>query len=302
MTAQPTFAWHQPVMVEAVLNFLNLRPGAVIVDGTVGTGGHSLAILPRLLPHGKLVVVDRDREALALVRQRLAEFEPQVTYVSDNYRNLPVILERLGLSHVDGVLLDVGMSSMQVDHPGRGFSFSKEGPLDMRMDPGQALTAEALVNERPIDELAWMLESFGEERFAHRIAQRIVQERRRHPLTTTTQLANLVAQSVPPRARYGRLHPATRTFQALRIAVNDELGALQEVLSVFPNVLSPGGRAVLLTYHSLEDRLVKRTFAEGAQHGFWTVLTKKPLRPTSDEITQNPRARSSKLRAVERRN
>jgi len=287
-------------MVEQVLASLRPRRGAVIVDATVGSGGHSVAVLPRLLPDGRLIAVDRDREALDLARQRLAEFEPLVTFVHEDYRHLPRILSEAGLTQVDGLLLDLGMSSLQVDRSERGFSFSQEGPLDMRMDTRQDATAEALVNELPADELAWMLTAFGEERFAKRIAQRIVRERRAHPITTTTQLARIVTQASPPGARHGRIHPATRTFQALRIAVNDELGALQGVLEGLPDMLAPGGRAVILTFHSLEDRVVKRAFAEGMHKALWTVLTKKPLRPTSEEITRNPRARSAKLRAVER--
>jgi len=287
-------------LVEAVLHYLKPSPGNVIIDGTVGTGGHSLAILPRLLPAGRLVAVDRDPEALTISRQRLAEFAPLVTYHHGDYRDLIALLERLTLPRVDGVLLDLGMSSLQVNHPERGFSFSKEGPLDMRMDPEQAVTAEAIVNEASADELTWIIETFGEERFARRIVQRIVQERRRHPVTTTTQLARLIAQAMPSRAPHGRIHPATRTFQALRIAVNDELGALHDVLSSLSRVLSAEGRAVILTYHSLEDRLVKRAFADGKQRGVWALLTKKPVRPTIGEVVQNPRARSCKLRAVER--
>ena len=301
MSPPPAVVWHQPVMSAPVLHYLNPRPGAVIVDGTVGTGGHSLAILPRLLPNGRLVAVDQDGEALALARQRLAEFAPLVEFVHDNFRNLPQILSRLGLSSVDGVLLDLGMSSLHVDSAERGFSFSKEGPLDMRMDREQEATAAVLVNELSADELALILETLGEERFAQRIAHQIVQQRRTRPITTTTQLARVVVDALPPSARRGRLHPATRAFQALRIALNDELGALEALLEELSGLLRPGGRAVMLTFHSLEDRLVKRQVLQGGREGVWTVLTKKPIRPTKDEVSQNPRARSAKLRALERR-
>ena len=300
MSSAPALTWHQPVMGAEVLSHLRPQPGAVIVDGTVGTGGHSLLVLPRLLPQGRLVAIDRDPDSLQLATQRLAEFDPQVTFVHDNYRSLPAILKRLGCSRVDGVLLDLGMSSLQVDRPERGFSFSKDGPLDMRMDPGQEATAETLVNELRVDDLALTIETLGEERFARRIAQRIVHERRQHPITTTTQLARIVTGAVPPGARRGRLHAATRTFQALRLAVNDELGALEECLTGLGALLNPGARVVILTFHSLEDRLVKHAFAQGMRDHAWTVLTKKPVRPSEEEVAQNPRARSAKLRAIER--
>ena len=293
-------AYHQPVMVEAVLDLLHPRAGAVIVDATVGTGGHSLALLPRLLPNGRLIAIDRDPEALDLARARLAEFQPLVHLECDNYRNLEPLLLRLGCPQVDGILVDLGVSGLHLDRADRGFSFSHEGPLDMRMDPTQGATAETLVNSLPADELAHLLETLGEERFARRIAQRIVQERSTHRMTTTKQLAQAVIRALPAGARHGRVHAATRTFQALRMAVNDELGALEALLAQLPALLGPGGRAVILTFHSLEDRLVKRTFLEGQAQGLWTVLTKKPLRPSDDEVARNPRARSAKLRAVER--
>jgi len=292
---------HQPVMDREVLQYLNPHPGAVIVDGTVGLGGHSLRILPQLLPDGRLIAIDRDLDALQLTKQRLTEFEPHVTFVHENFRNLPEVLQRIGLSRVDGVLLDLGMSSFQVDRDERGFSFSKEGPLDMRMDRDQDLTAEALLRDASIEELEQIFRTFGEERFATSIARRIADERRHRPITTTTQLTRMITHAVPSRVRYGRLHPATRTFQALRMAVNDELGALETVLGTLEAVLNPGGRVVILTFHSLEDRLVKHAFAHGAREDRWTVLTKKPVRPTATEVSQNPRARSAKLRCLERR-
>jgi len=295
----PASGWHQPVLVDDVLRCLAPRPGAVIVDGTVGTGGHSLAILPRLLPDGRLVAIDRDQESLAQARRRLMEFEPSASFVHGDYRHLPRLLQQLGLSRVNGVLVDLGMSSAQVDAEERGFSFLRDGPLDMRMDRSQELTAAALVNERRSEELAALFAQFGEERFARRIAQRIAQVRDAAPIATTTQLARIIVQAVPPAARHGRLHPATRVFQALRIAVNDELAALQDLLTALPDVLAPRGRAVIITFHSLEDRLVKRAFAEGSRNGAWSLLTKKPMRPLEGEIAANARARSAKLRAVE---
>lgn len=295
-----TTRWHEPVMGAEVLHWLNPRPGTTVVDATVGTGGHSLLMVPRLLPDGRLIALDRDREALGVAKTRLTEFDPQVTFVHGNYRDLPAILSRLGLACVDGVLVDLGMSSFQVDRAERGFSFSHEGPLDMRMDTTQAVTASTLINHLSADELATLLETFGEERFARRIAKCLVEARRRQPITTTAQLARLVASAVPSGLRRQRLHPATRTFQAVRIAVNDEVGALEQCLTDLSALLAPGGRAVMISYHSLEDRLVKRRFTQGMRDGLWRVLTKKPLRPTDEEVQRNPRARSAKLRAVER--
>ena len=291
--------WHQPVMPAEVLRCLNPKPGAVIVDGTVGTGGHSLALLPRLLPNGTLLAIDRDRSTLALAQRRLSEFEPRVIFRHGDFRDLPAILQGEQLSQVDGLVLDLGMSSLHLDQPERGFSFSHEGPLDMRMDPEQGATAAELVNRTPAHELERLLTELGEERYARRIARRIADERRREPIRTTAQLARIVAAAVPPRGRYGRIHPATRVFQALRMAVNDELGALQAVLAALPELLAPGGRAVIISFHSLEDRLVKRAFAEGAREGRWTLLVKKPLTPSDSEVARNPRARSAKLRALE---
>ena len=294
-------AWHQPVMVEEALRGLNPQPGAVIVDATLGTGGHSLAILPHLLPNGRLIALDRDSDTLSRARQRLIEFASVVTFAHDDFRHLRRVLDHLELSGVDGVLLDVGMSSVQLNDPARGFSFSHDGPLDMRMNAEQTLTARTLVHTFSAEELAALLEQFGEERFAARIARRIVQERHKHPIATTAQLARIVCAAVPGGSRHGRVHAATRTFQALRIAVNDELGALEACLDSLSGLLRPGGRAVIITFHSLEDRLVKRRFAEGAREGVWTLLTKKPLRASETEVSRNPRARSAKLRAVERR-
>ncbi len=296
----PTMAWHQPIMVAEVLHYLNPHAGRIIVDGTVGTGGHSVAILPRLLPSGRLFAIDRDSEILHRTRQRLMEFSAVTQFVHGNYRNLPDMLRQSNIARVDGMLLDLGMSSVQVDSAGRGFSFSQKGPLDMRMDSTQERTAEMLVNTLTAEELAEILEQFGEERFARRIARHIVEARRTQRITTTTQLARLVVEAVPSAARHGRVHVATRTFQALRMAVNDELGALEAFLDQLPGLLNPGGRAVILTFHSLEDRIVKHRFVDGVRAGHWTVLTKKPVVASEDEVAQNPRARSAKLRAIER--
>lgn len=298
MMASP--AWHQPVLVDEVLEFLAPAPGRTIVDGTVGTAGHALAILPKLLPDGRLIGLDRDAQALELARRRLTEFSPQAQCAPANFRDLRDALAALRIDQVDGVLLDLGVSSLQFDTPDRGFSFAKDAPLDMRMDRGQDASAETLVNSLRADELEEILQRLGEERFARRIARRIVEARRVSRITTTAELSRLVTQAVPPAARHGRLHVATRTFQGLRMAVNDELGALEAALAQLPALVAPGGRAVIISFHSLEDRLVKHAFAQGARDGVWRVLTKKPVQASDAEVDRNPRARSAKLRAVER--
>ena len=292
---------HKPVLVREVLEYLAPRPGAVIVDATAGSGGHSASILPRLLPGGRLIAVDRDPNALALARRRLAPFGDQVTFVQGDFRTLQTILEDLGLQRVDGILADLGVSSLQLDNAERGFSFSKPGPLDMRMDPSQPLTARLMVNEWSAEDLAQVFRTLGEERLASRIARRIAQARERQEINDTDELARIVAQAYPAPARFGRIHPATRTFQALRMAVNDELGALTALLGSLEGLLNTNGRAVVISFHSLEDRLVKHTYLSGKRHDIWTVLTKKPVRPSPEEVADNPRARSAKLRAVERR-
>ncbi len=300
MRAEAGPAWHQPVLGAEVLRVLQPAPGDVIVDGTAGTGGHSLLIAPRVLPDGRLIAVDRDRESLQRAQSRLVEFAPCLTFVHGNFRDLPGLLADLGVPSVDGIVLDVGMSSVQVDDSQRGFSFTREGPLDMRMDRDQPLTAADVVNRWSADELEGCFARFGEERYARRIARHLVAQRQRTAFVTTTQLAQAVCGAVPAVARHGRLHPATRIFQALRIAVNDELGALEELLQALPLLLATGGRAVILSFHSLEDRLVKRAFAQAVQQQGWAALTKKPLRPSSAEVASNPRARSARLRAIKR--
>lgn len=311
-TPNPELSWHQPVLVEQVIEWLAPRPGQCVVDCTVGMGGHSLAILPHLMPAeasgnrlstagtGRLVAIDCDAQALERAQARLAEFSPQVQFVRENFAHLPEVLARLGLAAVHGLVADLGLSSLHVDCAQRGFSFLKDGPLDMRMDRGRTATAASLIRELSEQELAQLLWRYGEERWSRRIAHRIVAVRRTRPIETTMQLARLVAGAVPHGSSRWRIHPATRTFLALRIAVNDELQSLEALLAALPEVLRPGGRAVMITFHSLEDRLVKQAFQEGARAGDVRVLTKKPIRPSEREVAENPRSRSAKLRAVER--
>jgi len=276
---------HTPVMVSEVVAVLRPSPGEWFVDATIGLGGHSEALLERLQPGGRLLGLDCDVEALEHTRTRLRRFGDAVALVHGNFRDLATHVAAWG-RRADGALFDLGVSSHQLASAARGFSFSLEGPLDMRMDTSGGMTA----GER-------LLREFGQERYARRIARAIVENRRR--LKTTGDLARLVERVVPRRER--RIHPATRTFQALRIAVNDELGALDQALGCLPRWLAPGGRVAVISFHSLEDRIVKRKFRDFAAAGELVVLTPKPLRPRPEEVAANPRARSARLRAAERR-
>jgi 16S rRNA (cytosine1402-N4)-methyltransferase len=287
---------HTPVLVEEVLRSLEPRPGGVYVDATVGTGGHAERILQASTPGGRLVGIDRDPYALAVASRRLGRFGGRVTLLRGDFAALAALARQAGAVPADGVLMDLGLSSLQLSQPERGFSFLEEGPLDMRMDPSQTQTAADLVNTLSEAELADLLRRYGEEPFARRIARAIVRHR---PLRTTTELAELVRRAVPRRAWPRRVHVATRTFQALRIATNRELEALEEALRQVPEVLRPGGRAVVVAFHSLEDRLVKRAFNADPR---LRPLVRKPLRPSAEEVAQNPRARSARLRVAERLN
>ncbi|HXZ24808.1 MAG TPA: 16S rRNA (cytosine(1402)-N(4))-methyltransferase RsmH [Nitrospiria bacterium] len=297
---------HRPVMVTEVLDFLRPREGGRYLDGTVGEGGHAEAILEASSPTGRVIGFDRDPSALAAARERLAVFGPRCQLFQGDYRDCEERLSLIGVATVEGILIDLGVSSYQLDQPRRGFSFRAEGVLDMRFDPSQGRTAAEVIANSSEEELCRWIREYGEERWARRIARSIVRQRQRGPILTTTQLASIVAQAVPPAVRHGRIHPATRTFQALRLVVNGELDGLGEALERLAVRLAPGGRFCVLTYHSLEDRVVKHRFramAEASHHGQaadLTVLTRRPHRPSPQEIEANPRARSAKLRVVER--
>ncbi len=296
----PTHArTHEPVLLREVLEFLNPQPGRVIVDCTVGAGGHSAALLPRLLPNGRIIAIDRDADALERARQRLTEFAPDIDFVHTDFAELPDRLAELGVQRVDGVLADFGVSSVQLDDPSRGFSFQHDSALDMRMDRQQSTTAADLIARLSEAELADIIWRLGEERWSRRIARRIVERRNEQPIRTTQELVQLVVSAMPQSARHGRVHAATRTFQALRIAVNRELESIEQLLASLPSLLSVGARAVMIAFHSLEDRLVKRAFQQAAKAGSARLLVKKPLIASDEEISRNPRARSAKLRAIE---
>ncbi|MFH1045420.1 MAG: 16S rRNA (cytosine(1402)-N(4))-methyltransferase RsmH [Candidatus Omnitrophota bacterium] len=288
---------HIPVMREEVLKFLNLSPGCTVVDGTVGLGGHAQVILDAIGPQGRFVGLDFDHDALAMAQDRLKNYT-NCTLVHANFRNLDTALAQLHLHGVDGILLDLGISSLQLEKPSRGFSIKYDSPLDMRMNQNEQLSAFDLVNFLPQENLSDILRKYGQERWHNRIARAIVRERSKSTITSTGQLAQLVMRVVP--YRYSKIHPATRTFQALRIAVNDELEALREALKKCLELIKPGGRICIIAFHSLEDGLVKHQFRSFASEGRIKIITKKPITPTEEEVRLNPRARSAKLRAAER--
>ncbi len=305
---------HRPVMVAEVIEYLAPEKGKVIVDGTLGAGGHAAAILERISPGGRLIGIDRDPAALVKARERLGAMDTaQVSYHREDFRNIQSVIDSEGLEEVDGILLDLGLSSMQVDDPARGFSFRREGPLDMRMGPDAPMTAGEIVNEASEDELTRIIFNYGDERWARRIAHFIIEARERKPIRTTWELSKVVEDAVPVAARRGRKHPARKTFQALRIAVNDELDDLKEGITTGTGCLAPAGRIVVLSYQSHEDRLVKRTFnslARGSDYPpgdplyvepVLEVLTRKPVTPSPEETESNPRGRSAKLRAAIRK-
>lgn len=304
---------HRPVLLDRVVELLvpALEDGGIFVDATLGRAGHARAVL-EAAPRARLIGIDRDDVALDASRANLAPYEERVRFARRDFKELTSVLERLGVAQVRGVLLDLGVSSPQLDDPSRGFSFREGGPLDMRMDASAPLTAEQVVNEYPERDLARIIGRFGEERFARRVAQAIVAAR---PIPDTSALADVIRDAIPAATRRTGGHPARRTFQAIRIEVNGELTALERILADVVDVLEPGGRVAVLSYHSLEDRMVKNKFNEesrgcvcppdfpicacGAEARI-RVLTRKPIRPPAEEVEGNPRSSAAKLRAAER--
>lgn len=306
---------HVSVMPEEVVRFLAPHPSGIYVDGTLGGAGHSRLILEASAPSGRLIGIDQDDEAIAAARSSLAIFGDRVRCVRRNSGQVASVLAELGIDGIDGLLLDLGVSSHQLDSAERGFSFQQNAPLDMRMDRSAALTAADMVNRMSEDELARIIKEFGEERWARQIARRIVAARSDAPIDTTGQLAELVSKAIPRKAWEERIHPATRTFQALRIAVNDELGNLQRCLADAVPLLRSGGRIVVISFHSLEDRIVKQFFRDKATgcrcpkdlpicacggKPLLRVLTGRSVTATDSEVASNPRARSARLRAAEK--
>jgi 16S rRNA (cytosine1402-N4)-methyltransferase len=276
------------------MELLDVRPGGLYVDGTLGLGGHATEILRRSAPEGRVIGFDRDGETLGRARDVLAPFTPRVRFVHGDFRGVPALLDE---AKADGILLDLGVSSLQLDSPERGFSFRTDGPLDMRMDRSTGPTAADLVNRLPEDELADLIYGLGEERASRRIARAIVAARQKRHFETTGELADVVRRSAG-RSRRPGLDPATCTFQALRIAVNGELDDLEGILESLARCLAAGGRLAVIAFHSLEDRPVKQTFRSLASRGGFSLLTRKPVRPGEAETRQNPRARSARLRAL----
>jgi 16S rRNA (cytosine1402-N4)-methyltransferase len=295
MNTDPAQTQHVPVMLREVLELLDPQPGQVVVDATVGAGGHARAILDRIGATGRLIGIDQDPDMLSRAAHALSG--GPVVLVQRNFEDLRAVLDELEIPAVDRILADVGFSSDQLADPRRGFSFHSEGPLDMRLDPTGGQPAHQLVNRLGERELADIFWTYGEERHSRRVARRIAEARQKTPIMTTTQLADLVRACVP-RSRKHPIDPATRVFQALRIAVNDELGALERFLEAAPGCLKAGGRIAVISFHSLEDRLVKQAFRRRPE--LFTDLTRKPLQASVEESRSNPRARSAKLRVAAR--
>lgn len=287
-------------MLEEAISSLNLKRGAIVVDATVGGGGHSLQILKKIIPDGRLVGIDADPDALKIAAHTLKDNTGSFTLVNDNFRNIDRILAKENIKDVDAILMDIGISSYQLEDANRGFSIKHESRLDMRMNSQSGITAYDIVNRCSEKDLSEIIEKYGEERFHNRIARYISESRRNKPIETTKELSDIIRRAVGYHYRKLRIDPATRTFQAIRIRVNDELGALEEGLKKAIFWLKPGGRIVVISFHSLEDRIVKNLFKGYAGLGVLKIITKKPLTPSQDEIISNPRARSAKMRVAER--
>ena len=306
---------HTSVLLEETIDGLNIRPDGIYLDGTLGGGGHSLEIVKRLSDKGRLIGIDRDQEAIEAATKRLSEYSQRVNIVRANYGEFRNVLSALQIDQVDGILLDLGVSSHQFDDMSRGFSYREDAPLDMRMDQRQEMTAADIVNSYSEQELYRVIRDYGEEPFAKNIAKFIVREREQEPVTTTFQLVECIKQAIPAKIREKGGHPAKRTFQALRIELNGELLVLQNSLSEMVDALRPGGRIAVITFHSLEDRIVKNTFRTEekpcicppdfpvcmcGRKSRGHVVTRKPVIPSEAELEANPRSRSAKLRIFEK--
>ena len=306
---------HISVLLDETIDGLDIKPDGIYVDGTLGGGGHSYEILKRLSPKGRLIGIDQDGEALKAAGERLKEFENQTTLVRSNYCEIDKVLKELNVEKVDGILLDIGVSSYQLDNLERGFSYKSDAPLDMRMDTRQELTAADVVNTYSENELFKIIKDYGEDKFAKNIAKHIVLARKEKPLETTKELSEVIKRAIPMKVQAKGGHPAKKTFQAIRIEVNQELTVLKESIDKMIDLLKPNGRICIITFHSLEDRIVKTKFRENenpctcppnfpvcvcGKKSKGKVITRKPIIPSEDEIEENQRAKSSKLRIFER--
>ncbi|WP_455949750.1 16S rRNA (cytosine(1402)-N(4))-methyltransferase RsmH [Eubacterium sp.] len=307
---------HVSVLLKETIDGLNINPDGIYVDGTLGGGGHAYEVCKHLSSKGRLIGIDQDSEALEAARERLSEFEDKVTMVRSNYCEIDTILKDLDIDKVDGIVLDLGVSSYQLDNLERGFSYKADAPLDMRMDTRQMITASDVVNDYSENELYRIIRDYGEDRFAKNIAKHIVMARKKKPLTTTGELSEIVKESIPMKFQAKGGHPAKKTFQAIRIEVNNELKVLKDSIDTMIEHLNPGGRICIITFHSLEDRIVKTKFRENenpcicppdfpvcvcGKVSKGKVITRKPIIPSEEEIVNNKRAKSSKLRIFERR-
>ena len=306
---------HRSVLLDECIESLNIKPDGIYVDGTAGGGGHSLEIVKRLTDGGRLVAIDRDDAAIAAATERLSDYLDRVTFVRNNFSSAADVCRELGIERIDGILLDLGVSSYQLDTAERGFSHNNDAPLDMRMDRRGELDAYTVVNTYTFEELKRVIWEYGEERFAPKIASAIVKRRETKPIESTGELVDVIKSAIPAAAREGGHHPAKRTFQAIRIEVNGELDAIAPAIRNAKDIMAEGGRIVIITFHSLEDRIVKQTYADMAsgctcpknlpicvcgKRPEVKVLTKKPILPSERELEENPRSRSAKLRVCEK--
>lgn len=307
---------HASVLLDETIRELKIKPDGIYVDGTLGGGGHAYHVLSRLSDEGRYIGIDQDEDAIRASTKRLAPFKDKVTIVRDNYVNMPNVLRDLGISHVDGILLDLGVSSFQLDEKDRGFTYREDVPLDMRMDQRQSFSARDIVNEYSEQELFHIIRDYGEDKFAKNIAKHIAAEREKAPIETTGQLIEVIKHAIPMKIRAVGGHPAKRTFQAIRIECNRELDVLKTSLDQMIELLNPEGRLRIITFHSLEDRIVKRAFRKNenpctcppnfpictcGNESKGKVITRKPILPTEEELIRNKRAKSSKLRVFERK-
>ncbi len=307
---------HKSVLYDEVIDNLKIKDKGIYVDGTLGGGGHSAGICQRLSGHGTLIGIDRDIDALSAARKHLKEYDCRKFFIQENFENIERVLADLEIESIDGAVLDLGVSSFQLDNPKRGFSYMNEGKLDMRMNVNDPLTADIIVNQWSEGELREIIYKYGEERWASRIAKFIIREREKKPIKTTGELVDIIKMAIPAAARREGPHPAKRTFQAIRIAVNDELGQLERAVDRYVDKLASGGRLCIITFHSLEDRIVKEKYRERMQActcpkdfpacvcgktSDVSRISRKPIRPDEAELESNPRARSAKLRIIEKR-